>query len=167
MTKIGLARGTVELVPHQTKWHGLFSQEAAQIKQAISNETIEHVGSTAVPGILAKPIIDIVIPYHSKEQVSDWITSLEKIGYQYKGEQGVPNRFFFVKGPEEKRTFHLHVVDEAEFKRLIGFRDKLLNDTKLAKEYSDIKMELAKNHPDDRKAYTHAKDEFIRKVNEI
>jgi GrpB-like predicted nucleotidyltransferase (UPF0157 family) len=164
MTKIGLARGVVELVPHQPKWHELFTQEATLIKQAVGNEPVEHVGSTAVPGIPAKPIIDIAVQYHSKEQASAWIASLEKIGYQYKGEQGVANRFFFVKGPEEKRPFYLHVVDETEFKRLIGFRDKLRNDTKLAQEYSDIKMELAKGHPNDRKAYTHAKDEFIRKI---
>lgn len=167
MTKIGLARGVVELVPHQEKWHELFTQEAALIKQVLDSEAVEHVGSTAIPGILAKPIIDIAVSYSDKSQATRWISSLEKIGYEHKGEQGVPNRFFFVKGPEEKRTFYLHIVDKAEFKRLISFRDKLLSDTKLAKEYSDIKMELARNHSDDRKAYTHAKDEFIRKVNEI
>lgn len=164
MTKIGLARGAVELVSHQDGWHDAFVHEANLIKRAIGEEQVEHVGSTAIPGIVAKPIIDITVSYSSKNQASDWISHLERLGYQYKGEQAVQNRFFFVKGPEEKRTFYLHVVDKAEFKRLIDFRDTLLNNTKLAKEYSEIKIELAKNHPDDRGAYAHAKAEFIKKI---
>lgn len=164
MTDIGLARGTVELMAHQTSWHELFKYEAALIKTALGDVPIEHVGSTAIPDLLAKPIIDMALCYDVKRTADSWIEPLSKLGYEYKGEEGVPNRLFFVKGPEGQRLFYLHVVDDIEFKRLTDFRDKLKGSSQLVREYSDLKAALAKSYPDDRRAYTHGKDEFIKIV---
>lgn len=164
MSKIGLARGTVYLTPYQTTWLKSFKDESERIKSALGDQVIEHVGSTAVPGIMSKPIIDIAVLYSDKNIASSWIEALQLLGYEFKGEQGVPNRFFFVQGPENKRTYYLHVVDETEFKKLVTFRDRLIGNSDLAREYSTLKVKLAQKHNQNRAIYTRKKDNFIQKV---
>ncbi len=168
MTNIGLTRGTVQLVPYEENWKAYFDEEAKLIKQKLGESVdVQHVGSTAIPGILAKPIIDIAIPYSSYETAKTWIKLLEELGYEYKGDKGVIGRLFFTKGPETKRTVYLHVVDSDEFNRLISFRDRLIKDKELAKQYSDLKQRLAGEHADDRSMYTHGKEQFIQSVFKI
>lgn len=164
---IGLARGTVKLVPYDPSWHTIFEAEAKLLQQTlgIGTEHIQHVGSTAIPGILAKPIIDIAISVDDLAIADEWMGPLAKIGYWDKGpEPTMPDRRFFAKGPENKRTVYLHLVTTEEYQKLITFRDALRANPKLAQEYSDLKVKLATSLKDDRKRYTSLKNDFIQRL---
>lgn len=167
MENLGLARGAVKLVPHNEAWRELFLAESKllQEKLGVKSENIQHVGSTSIPGILAKPIIDIAIVVDSLDIAEQWVPALAEIGYWYKGLQpDMPDRRFFAKGPEEKRTIYLHIVNKKEFTKLIKFRDILRSDQKLAQEYSDLKENLAAAHSDNRANYSNLKNNFIQNV---
>jgi len=164
---IGLARGTVFLVDYDPEWHKLFHEEAELLRKTLSIEinNIQHVGSTAIPPIKAKPIIDIAILVNSLESVNEWVNPLNKIGYWNKGkEPNMPDRRFFAKGPVSKRTVYVHFVNKQEFDRMSKFRDKLIKDQDLAKEYSNLKEKLAIENSKKRDSYTSAKHDFIQKV---
>lgn len=128
---IGLKRGTVKLLPYNPKWKEFFEKEKKRIQKKLGNLviSIEHVGSTATPGIIAKPIIDIAIVVKSIKSPNKLIKILESLSYEYKKDDDVPGRLFFTKGPENKRTHYIHVVKlkGQEWKKLILFRDYLLN----------------------------------------
>ena len=162
---IGLKRGIVELKPYNPQWKELFLQEKNLISTAISDFLIDiqHIGSTAIPNIVAKPIIDIAVSINSLNNIEKIIKPLEKIGFIYRGEQGIPDRHLFVKGGEELRTHHLHVMlkEHYEWKKHLVFRDYLLNHPDEARQYSELKKKLAQKYREDREAYTNNKDEFI------
>lgn len=167
LNNIGLARGTVKLVLHDPSWQARFAIEAKllQKKLDISDDRIQHVGSTAIPGILAKPIVDIAIPVDSLAIADEWVKPLAELGYWNKGAQpDMPERRFFAKGSEEKRTVYLHVVTNVEYKSLIVFRDTLRANAELAKEYSGLKAKLASSLASDRAEYTRQKNDFIQNV---
>ena len=145
MRNLGLARGTVELVPHDSSWASLFDIEAKALSQklGIETKTIHHVGSTAIPGIDAKPILDIAVSVDSVDIADKWAKPLRTIGYWDKGkEQDTPDRRFFAKGPEDNRTVYLHVVNQKEFSKLIKFRDMLRAVPELASQYSQLKTRI-------------------------
>jgi len=163
---IGLTRGRVELLPHNEEWHRLFADEKARILDAVGDGTmaVEHIGSTAVCGIPARPILDILIgtPEFNSEQ--PFVNHLESVGYEYKGENGIPERHYFGKG--ERRTVHLNVVRfGGEFwLNHIAFRDHLKQNADVAREYEELKRLLAERFQNDREAYTTGKAEFIQKI---
>jgi GrpB-like predicted nucleotidyltransferase (UPF0157 family) len=163
---IGLKRGRVELLPHNEEWHRLFADEKARILDAVGDGTlaIEHIGSTAVCGISAKPILDILIGMPDFDPELPFVNYLESIGYEYKGENGIPERHYFGKG--EPRTVHLNVVRFAgEFwLKHIAFRDHLNQNPDAAREYEELKRLLAERFQNDREAYTTGKAEFIQKI---
>ncbi|MCE7742718.1 MAG: GrpB family protein [Candidatus Heimdallarchaeota archaeon] len=165
---VGLKRGVVELKPYNPKWKDLFAQESKVIASAISDflVDIQHMGSTAIPDIVAKPIIDIALAINSLENIEKIIAPLEKIGFIYRGEQGIPDRHLFVKGGEELRTHHLHVMfnEHYEWKKHMAFRDYLLANPEEAREYSELKKKLKQEYKDDRVAYTDSKTEFINGI---
>ena len=167
MDNIGLARGAVKLMPHDRTWRALYEAEAKLLQQKlnISAEHIQHVGSTAIPGILAKPIIDVAILVDSLQIAEEWAHPLAELGYWDKGpEPAMPSRRFFAKGPEYMRTVYLHVVTSREYRSLILFRDTLRASPKLAQEYSELKVKLATNLKNDRPRYTSFKNAFIQRV---
>jgi GrpB-like predicted nucleotidyltransferase (UPF0157 family) len=165
---IGLKRGVVELKPHNPKWRELYEEEEVLVSKAVSAFLIEiqHIGSTAIPGIMAKPIIDIALAIDSLENVEKIIKPLEEIGYTYRGEAGIPHRHLFVKGSEDFRTHHMHVMHRShyEWKKHIVFRDYLRKHPKEAKEYSNLKLKLEKEFKEDRESYTESKSEFIESI---
>jgi GrpB-like predicted nucleotidyltransferase (UPF0157 family) len=162
---IGLERGKVKLIPHQSTWHNAFEAEKTRLRTILKNRPIEHVGSTAIAGLAAKPIIDIAIAIDSLAEAEELIQPLAKLDYEYKGEAGTPGRRFFVKGPDENRTVYLHFgKTNGEFGTLVRFRDTLLRRPDLIGEYNSLKRSLAEKFADNRKAYTSGKSEFIRKV---
>ena len=131
---------------------------------------IQHVGSTAIPGLPAKPIIDIQIAAKSLEAMKVIaIPALQKLGYEYWYDNSDSERMFFVKGMPpfgEKRTHHVHIVEPTS-KHWVGkiaFRDYLISHLEVAKEYELLKMELAQKHAFDREDYTSAKADFVNKV---
>jgi GrpB-like predicted nucleotidyltransferase (UPF0157 family) len=163
---LGLKRGTVILQPHDEKWHILFGDERSQILSAIGDFVlgIEHVGSTSICGISAKPILDIMVAISKYDDGEKCIAGLEALGYEYKGENGVAGRHFFGKGVP--RTHHLHMVELKGnlWACHLAFRDFLNSDKSMALEYDRLKRNLARNFPNDRESYTNGKCSFVEKV---
>lgn len=167
MSDLGLKSGTVELVNYNPNWPKIFEVEKESLRNAlgIDAERIEHVGSTSIPGMLSKPILDIAVLVDSLDTAEEWKDTLAKIGYWYKGiEPDLPDRRFFAKGPREKRTVYLHVVNKHEFDSLLKFRDRLRSSLSLVEEYASLKRDLADKHKDNRDIYTRSKNDFIRGV---
>lgn len=163
---LGLRKGTVRLVPHAEVWHQLFAQEEARLRDALGGlaVSVEHVGSTAVCGLSAKPIIDIAVAVREIADAERCVAPLAGIGYEYRGENGIPGRHYFAKG--EPRTHHLHMVElSSEFWRAhLLFRDYLRRHPEAAREYDALKRRLAIEHAHDRGAYTEGKAAFIEGV---
>lgn len=164
---LGLNNQKVSLMPDTKLWREEFEREKIRIQSEITEEIkIEHIGSTAIPNIPAKPIIDIGIGINNSTNLADIIKSLEEIGYINKGENGIAGRSYFVKGLPEKRKYHLHMykINHPNWKNHLLFRDYLINNADIAKEYGELKLENWRFHKEDRKKYTDSKDEFIKKV---
>jgi GrpB-like predicted nucleotidyltransferase (UPF0157 family) len=163
---LALHQGTVKLMPHTELWHQLFAEEQARLQDAIGGYTlaIEHVGSTAVCGLSAKPIIDIAVAVQQIAGAERCVTPLENIGYEYRGEYGIPGRHFFCKG--EPRTHHLHLVeaDSDLWRNHLLFRDYLRQHAEVAAEYEKLKKSLAFAYEDNPEAYTEGKAAFIENV---
>ena len=163
---LGLHKGTVRLAPHAEVWHRLFAREEARLRAALGGRVaaVEHVGSTAICGISAKPVIDIAAAVREIADAAACVAPLEALGYEDRGEHGIPGRRYFTRG--EPRTHHLHVVElGGEFWRAhLLFRDHLRRHPRLAKEYEGLKKWLAAEYPEDRGAYTEGKAAFIRGV---
>lgn len=122
------------------------------------------MGSTAVPGLAAKPVIDIIMLVSDLDQVRPSIPRLEATGYSYWRDNPDKTKLFLVKGlpPAPQRTHHLHVyADAKEFDRRIRFRDALRESASLRADYAGLKLALAERFADDREAYTAGKAEFI------
>ena len=168
---IGLKRGVVILRDHNKEWSNLFDKEANLISSKISDYIvdIQHIGSTAIPGTIAKPIIDMAVAIDDLSDVKKIIPLLQKIEYEYRGEQGIPDRHLFVKGDEEFRTHHLHLMlnTSYEWKKHILFRDYLRQHPSEAKQYSELKKKLAAKFEFDREKYTNSKEEFILRIIEM
>lgn len=166
--ELGVKRGTVRLVPHNPNWKSLFEEEKKLLLATFPNIIlkISHGGSTAIPNIPAKPIIDMFAVVRSLSDADAIKDDLEKLGYEYVGERGVPERRLAVKGPEERRTHHLQFVEETskEWTNHILIREYYLKHPEVAEEYAKLKQELAQRYSDDRASYTSSKESFITSV---
>lgn len=165
---IGLKRGTVKLVKHESNWKEIFEAEKDILNLLIEDYVIDiqHVGSTSIPGIEAKPIIDILIRVKSLDYIPNIVEMLESNGFIYCPQSGTDERILFVKGGEDFRTHHIHVVERKgkEWNSNILFRDYLIENIEVAREYSILKKKLAEKYPNDRNAYTEGKNDFIQDV---
>ena len=165
---IGLKRGVVVLKPYNKVWNKAFEQEASLISEKISDYIIEiqHIGSTAIHGIVAKPIIDLAVAINSLSNIEKIIEPLNEIDFIHRGEQGIPGRHLFVKGDEDRRTHHMHVMEKTngEWRKHIVFRDYLISHPSVARKYGKLKMKLFKKHEHDREKYTDGKSDFIQKI---
>jgi GrpB-like predicted nucleotidyltransferase (UPF0157 family) len=163
---IGLPSGLVQLRPHDPVWLDLFEQERRSLVEKIGQHVlqIEQVGSTSIPGLPAKPIIDIAVAVESFEDSAVCIEPLAELGYRYRGELGIPRRHFFSKG--DPRTHHLHMLEigSAEWRNHLLFRDYLRAHPGTARAYAVLKQDLAGRFADNREAYTEGKSEFIRGI---
>jgi GrpB-like predicted nucleotidyltransferase (UPF0157 family) len=166
--KIGLKSGRVALSPHRSDWVRCYRREETRLRRRIGKAryTLEHIGSTAVPGLDAKPIIDMAMMIPSFKQLPLWIRRLEKAGYVYKGEYGLPGRHFFTRG--NPTTQHLHVVTPGyeQWDRWLLFRDYLRANPPAAKQYNEAKRKLARTFAKNRDAYTQAKTPVINRLME-
>ena len=166
-----------EVVPYDPRWPEVFEEERLHLQCCLPAGLIKrivHFGSTAVPGLSAKPIVDILVEVTSLDETKKKIAPiLEAQGYDYFwrpswGEDTPPFYVWFIKRNRNgNRTHHIHMV-EAQFEhwdRLL-FRDYLIEHQDFAREYGNLKKKLSDAHPDDRVAYTQAKSDFIRKVTE-
>jgi GrpB-like predicted nucleotidyltransferase (UPF0157 family) len=159
----------IEIVDYSPIWTEQYEQEAAKILEVLDRDqvvAIEHIGSTAIPGLAAKPIIDVMIGVDAIETARSFVPLLEGIGYVYWSDNPRTDRLFFVKGMPPygpRRTHHVHVFETNSelWQRRLLFRDYLRSHPSVAQEYGSLKRELAVQFRDDREAYTDAKRAFI------
>jgi GrpB-like predicted nucleotidyltransferase (UPF0157 family) len=154
----------VELVDYDPSWAELFESERAALAGIFDGraEGIEHIGSTAVPELCAKPIVDVLVGLRELELSDDDIEAMARRGYEFLGEHGLPGRLFFRRDP---RTHHVHVVEYGgeHWDRQLTFRDALRSDADERRRYDEFKRRLAaEGHP--RETYTELKTPFIREV---
>ncbi|WIY63453.1 GrpB family protein [Bacillus arachidis] len=158
----------ITIEPYNINWHKEFVEEKKKFVALLKKETIaiEHIGSTSIKGLDAKPIIDMMIGVKNLNLVDRWIEPLQTIGYEYVFHKHFPQRRFFRKGKWRAGTHHLHVYTYGgqEWKNNLLFRDFMRNHEWAHIEYSQLKQELAMKYPFDRVSYTNAKEPFIQKI---
>ena len=159
----------VVVLPYDEQWRQDFLKIEAELSEALDQLAIgiEHVGSTSVRGLSAKPIIDIDVVIKDYGELENVITALGKIGYQHEGDLGIAGREAFrYDGKEHLRKHHLYVCpeDSPELKRHIAFRDYLRTHPAAVREYSRVKEEGAALYPDDIERYIEHKSPFIEKI---
>ena len=165
-TVVGLEHGTVRLASYSPAWRILFEREKKTLLVALSGIVleIEHIGSTSIPNMEAKPIIDIAAAVPDLQTVGSCIRPLAAVGYEYKGEYGLPGRHFFVKGSPHTHYLHVVAAGSEHWIAWLTFRDYLIGHRDVADKYSALKRDLAKQHEANRDAYTKSKSAFITRV---
>ena len=166
---IGLQRHTVRIVEHDPAWSELYAAEARGLRAAAGGLLldVQHVGSTAVAGLPAKPILDIAVAVQTRATIPGLVQRLTASGYLDRGDGGDNGGYLLVKdSAPEVRTAHLHIVAVADpqWHDYLAFRDRLRVDCGLRNAYAALKRALALRFADDRKSYTAGKEEFIRKA---
>ena len=154
----------IKIVPYNPDWADTFSRLRDFVAPVLGDTalTIEHVGSTAVPGLAAKPIIDMDVVVASVEKVPVAMERLESLGYRHEGDLGINGREAF-RAPEDLPEHHLYVcsADTPELRKHRMFRDYLRSHPDEAKTYAELKMAMADQFAHDREAYTESKSAFI------
>lgn len=163
----------IELVPYDSRWPVLFEQERVHLLSCLPNELlgrIDHYGSTSIPGMTAKPVVDMLVEVFDLEAVREQVPPiLEEQGYDYfwrptnNGDGAYP--WFIKRDSDGQRTHHIHMV-ASDFNHWegISFRDYLRTHDDAAREYEQVKKRLATDFPDDRIAYTEGKTDFISSI---
>lgn len=167
---LGLKRGIVKLADYDENWAETAEQTIRELKEIFGEAAadIQHVGSTSIKYIKAKPILDIAVAVRSFSDVLPLIPKLKENGFRYKTDNDNDAEMFFSCGDviADTRTHHIHVVihQSKEWTEYILFRDSLNSNPHWRLNYQNLKQELAEKYPDDRNAYTEGKAEFIRNV---
>ncbi|MCK4667811.1 GrpB family protein [Candidatus Dependentiae bacterium] len=166
-----LVREKVAIVSYDPAWPRMFEAEAAFLRRELPSELIvriEHFGSTSVPGLSAKPIIDILVEVTSLEETKKQIVPiLENEGYEYFWRPTIGNQapfyvWFIKRDSEGKRSHHIHMVEaDSGFSDRLYFRDYLREFPEIAKQYDELKRRLSKEYPNDRVKYTEEKGKFV------
>ena len=163
---LGLKRGTVQLEPHDKQWDEIAVQTIKTLKAILGDDVIDiqHIGSTAIPAIKAKPIIDIAVGVTDFDRIISYNEQLQKEGIFYRGSD-VEDQILYVMGDMEKdiRTHHIHIVkwNGTEWKNYIHFRDYLNDNENMALQYQKLKEELESKYADNRGLYTKGKKDII------
>lgn len=163
---IGLERRSVRVVEHDDRWPAAFAEVAASLAASLPPDIaqIEHVGSTSVPGLSAKPILDIAVGLRNELPHAELVTRLQGLGLEYLGDfKQYGGRLFLAENSPNVAAVHIHVVaiDDPQWERYLAFRDGLRADPQLAAEYTSLKLRLASDHQGDRTGYTEAKFDFV------
>ena len=157
----------VKVVPHDPAWREAFEAEAAALSSVLGDEAlaVHHIGSTAIPGISAKPIVDFLVEVRRIERVDDLSSAMAERGYKAWGEYGLPGRRYFDKRGD-RHICHVHIYQRGnpEVKRHLAFRDYMISHPEEAKAYGRLKEALAKEFPTDIEAYMDGKDAFIKEA---
>ena len=156
----------VYVVPYVPCWPKLFEYERARVEAAVGRwvESVEHIGSTAVPGLDAKPIVDLMVGVRSLEDGARCARVLQGLGYEHRGEAGVPGRIFLRTLLPPVLHLNLGVFGGEFWEKHLLFRDYLRMHPETAREYARLKHELARRFRHDREAYTEAKTSFVETV---
>lgn len=166
---LGLRRNTVQIVEHRPEWRSAFETEASELLACIGDIVvdIQHIGSTAIPDVPAKPILDVAIAVAAREAVPKVVARLCQRGYIDRGDAGPDGGYLLVKESEpEVRTVHLHIVEvtDSQWVDYLKFRETLRRDPDVRQRYAEVKRILSERCRSDRKAYTDGKAAFIREV---
>lgn len=165
LARAGGSDAPVAIVEYDPAWPAAFEAERARLAPLLPpGADVHHFGSTAVPGLAAKPVIDMIVLVGDID--APVAALVQRGGYQYPEafNATLAHRRFLCYPTAAHRTHHLHLVDEpGELQRRLRFRDRLRADPSLASEYAALKRELAERYRDDREAYTEAKSEFVRR----
>lgn len=167
MKNVSEMQRKVVLFPYDPAWPQQFAAEASTIKTILGEkcDSIHHIGSTAIPTMLAKPTIDILVVV--KNLAVDGLNPLfEKNGYHCMGEYGIPGRRYYWKGSSVQHDYHIHLFErnDPEIARHVAFRDYLRQHTESALGYANIKYYLQAQFPEDISAYVQGKDSFVRYI---
>lgn len=165
---LGLARGVVRLAEYDARWADEFREERARLSVGLGDAgyEIEHIGSTAVRGMRAKPIIDIALGYAPGMNLEDLRAVLDRLRYEYRGDSGDEGGRVFVRGAQSCRTHHLHAVPlhGAQWSAYLRLRDLLRSDARARALYAAAKDQLAVEFADDRKSYTAGKTTIVQRL---
>ena len=157
---------TVSIVPYDSTWPGRFEAEAERIERALDGLPIrlEHIGSTSIPGLAAKPVIDILAGRPPRSRVEPYIAAMKQLGYEHMGSYGVPGRNYFRRG--KPRSHHVHMVPWTGplWREHLLFRDHLRAHPDVRREYEALKYELAVRFAHDKKLYQDEKGPYIKRV---
>jgi GrpB-like predicted nucleotidyltransferase (UPF0157 family) len=163
---LGLEPGVVRLVEYDARWPGLFAAEERRIRGACGALALrlEHVGGTAIPGMCAKPVLDMAAGRPREASTAVYVAALARAGYEHRGERGVRGRELFCRG--QPRAYHLHLVEDGGplWRDYLAFRDHLRADADAARRFADLKRALAARFPRDREAYTNAKSPHVEEI---
>ncbi len=163
---LGLESGVVRLVEYDLRWPALFAAEQERIRAQCGALALrlEHVGGTSIPGMCAKPVLDIAAGRPRDAPPQGYVAALERAGYVHRGERGVPGREFFRRG--QPRAYHLHLVEEGGplWREYLAFRDYLRSEAEAAREFGEVKRALAARFPRDREAYIDAKSSHVQEI---
>jgi GrpB-like predicted nucleotidyltransferase (UPF0157 family) len=159
----------VEVVPHDPRWRDAFEAEAKRVAAALGENVlaVHHIGSTAVPSIYAKPVVDLLVEVGDVTEVDGRSPAMESLGYEVLGEFGIPGRRYFRKDTHEgMRTHNIHAFEagSAEVGRHLAFRDYMIAHPEDAQRYSELKRKLAEEHPQSMDGYMDGKDGFIKEI---
>jgi GrpB-like predicted nucleotidyltransferase (UPF0157 family) len=158
----------VEVVSYDSNWAKSFQAEADEIRAILGQEVvaIHHIGSTSIPNLSAKPIVDLLVVVRDIEKIDAFNERMSQLGYLPKGENGIPGRRFFIKGDEIHRTHHLHIfaVGHPDIERHLNFRDYLIAHPEDAQAYGRLKEGLARRFSTDIDSYIAGKDGFIKEM---
>ena len=159
----------VEVVPHNPQWRDAFEVEAVKVAAALGKNVvaIHHIGSTAIPNIYAKAVIDLLVEVRDITGVDDQTSQMASLGYEVMGEYGISGRRYFRKNNQEGiRTHHIHAFEagSAEVGRHLAFRDYMIAHTGEAERYSELKRKLAEEHSQSLDEYMDGKDGFIKEM---
>jgi len=157
----------VIVLPYEPAWRDAFKREAVRLTNALDEViiSIHHIGSTSVPGLAAKPTIDIILLVPDLDRLDERACAMEALGYEAKGEYGIPGRRYFRKQtPAGVHTHHVHafLAGSSGAVRHLAFRDYLIAHPAIARQYGDLKLRLAQEHPTDIDAYMDGKAPFIK-----
>jgi GrpB-like predicted nucleotidyltransferase (UPF0157 family) len=161
-------RTPIELVPHDPAWADIAGAQVASLKGVLGALIVEahHIGSTAIPGIKAKPIVDIVVAVASLDELDARADKLTALGFEWRGEYGIAGRRYcpFTDPATGKRTIHVHffATGASEIERYLAFRDYLRAHGEEARAYEAQKLAAAALHSGEMVAYTHAKGPWIK-----
>lgn len=165
---MGLKVGMVELVPYDVSWTKKYKYEEKRLKKIFGEyaEKIEHVGSTSIEGLSAKPIIDIAVGVKSLNDFDKIRSFFDNSKNYHIKENSTNGEILIRKGSVDNRSYYIHVmeIDSDRYKDTILFRDYLRNHENTKMEYEKLKTKLAKKYADDRHTYTALKNDFIQKI---
>lgn len=162
---LGTQGGHIEIVEYSPDWPRIFEREAAAILAACRPRVTEvhHVGSTSVPGLAAKPVLDMMPIVAGPAEGHKAVSGMTSLGYCYRGEDGIPGRFYYDMIVDGRTVAHVHMLPAGhpDARKHLVFRDHLRTHPGAARDYERLKRELASRYRDDRRTYTDSKADFI------